>query len=122
MNSELADKVIIVTGASGGLGSAIARKFAAEGARLVLHCNANRAKAEKLQSELPSIDSLIVKADLTKEADVKRLYAAAVKRFKRVDVPRHQRRLLGNPRCSLARNVTRNISAALWTASSPPRS
>ena len=86
MNSELADKVVLVTGASGGIGSAIARKFAAEGARLVLHANANRAKAEKLQAELMVTESLVVKADLTKEADVKKLFAAAMKKFKRVDV------------------------------------
>ena len=86
MNSELAGKVVVVTGASGGIGSAIARKFAVEGTRLVLHANANHAKAEKLQAELKGVDSLVVKADLTKEAEVKRLFAAAVKRFKRVDV------------------------------------
>ncbi len=86
MNTELADKVVVVTGASGGIGSAIARKFAAEGARLVLHCHNHRAKAEKLRAELKGVDSLVVKADLTKEAEVKRLFAAAMKRFKRVDV------------------------------------
>jgi 3-oxoacyl-[acyl-carrier protein] reductase len=86
MDTELAGKVVVVTGASGGIGSAIARKFAAEGARLVLHANANRAKAEKLQAELMGTESLVVKADLTKEADVKKLFAAALKKFKRVDV------------------------------------
>jgi len=85
MNTELAGKVVLVTGASGGIGSATARKFAAEGARLVLHYHANRAKAEKVRAELTGVDSLLVKADLTKEADVKRLFAAAIKRFKRVD-------------------------------------
>jgi 3-oxoacyl-[acyl-carrier protein] reductase len=86
MNSELTSKVVVITGASGGIGSAIARKFAEEGARLVLHCHANLEKAEKLQAELKGVDSLVVKANLTKEAEVKRLFAAAVKRFKRVDV------------------------------------
>lgn len=85
MNSALEDKVILITGASGGIGSAIARKFAEEGAKLILHCRSNLAGAKVLQRELGDADSLIVRADLTKEAEVKRLFAAAKKRFGRVD-------------------------------------
>src|SRR5271157_2642647 len=86
MNSDLAGKVVIVTGASGGIGSAIARGFADEGARLVLHCRSNRAGAAALSAQLKSAEPLVVGADLTCEADVKRLFAAATKRFGRVDV------------------------------------
>jgi 3-oxoacyl-[acyl-carrier protein] reductase len=86
MNSDLAGKVVIVTGASGGIGSAIARSFAGEGARLVLHCRSNRASAAALSAEMKNAETLVVRADLTREADVKRLFAAAVKRFGRVDV------------------------------------
>ena len=85
MNTELAGKVVVVTGASGGIGSATARKFAAEGASVVLHCRSNPAKARALQDELKSTRSLVVRADLTKEPDVKRLFSAAKKRFGRVD-------------------------------------
>lgn len=86
MNSDLSGKVVLVTGASGGIGSATARKFAAEGAKLILHFNSNRKKADALAKELSDVESLVVRTDLTREAEVKRLFAAALKRFKRVDV------------------------------------
>lgn len=85
MDSKLTRKVVLITGASGGIGSAIVRQFAAEGAKLVLHGHRNRAVLAKLQSELPQVESLVVCADLTKEAAVKKLFAQAVKRFGRVD-------------------------------------
>lgn len=85
MNSELKDKVILITGASGGIGSAIARKFAAEGARLVLHYHTARRKAETLRRELAAVETALVQADLTKEGGVKQLFAQAVKHFGRVD-------------------------------------
>lgn len=85
METALADKIIVITGASGGIGSAIARKFAAEGAHLVLHCRSNVAGARELQRELPAVRSIIVRADLTKEAGVARLFRDAKKQFGRVD-------------------------------------
>jgi 3-oxoacyl-[acyl-carrier protein] reductase len=85
MKTELAGKVILVTGTSGGIGSAIAQRFAEEGARLVLHYRSNRDQAEALRRELPTADAVVVRADLTREPDVRRLFAAAVKRFGRVD-------------------------------------
>lgn len=85
MDSKLANKVVLVTGASGGIGSAIARAFAAEGAKLVLHGHRNRGGLARLQSELSNVESIIVHADLTQEAGVKKLFAQAVERFDRVD-------------------------------------
>jgi 3-oxoacyl-[acyl-carrier protein] reductase len=85
MNTELAGRVVVVTGASGGVGSAVARAFAAEGARLVLHCHRHHEEAKKLQGELRPAPSLVLRADLRSEAAVKRMFAQAVKRFSRVD-------------------------------------
>jgi 3-oxoacyl-[acyl-carrier protein] reductase len=70
MDTKLADKVVIITGASGGIGSAIARKFAKEGANLVLHCRSQVAAATALQRELTGVESIVVRADLTREHEV----------------------------------------------------
>ena len=81
MNSGLKNKVVIVTGASGGIGSAIARQFAAEGARLILHYRENRRSADTLRKELKHNESIAIRADLTAEAEVKKLFAAASPAF-----------------------------------------
>jgi 3-oxoacyl-[acyl-carrier protein] reductase len=85
MQTDLNGKVVVVTGASGGIGSAIARQFAAEGARLALQYRRGRERAEALRRELAATETLLVRADLTKETDARRLFSAAVKRFGRVD-------------------------------------
>ena len=85
MKTHLGGKVILITGASGGIGSAIARKFADEGGRLVLHYRTGKHRTENLRQEVASTEALLVRADLTKEADVSRLFNAAVKEFGRVD-------------------------------------
>lgn len=85
MNTDLLSKVVLITGASGGIGSAIARRFADEGARLVLHYRSGKDRVENLRRELGSTEALSVRADLTKESDVRRLFNAALKKFGRVD-------------------------------------
>ena len=74
-----------MTGASGAIGSAIARAFAAEGAKLVLHYRRGRKNADALQRELETSESIVVQADLTREVEVRRLFEQSLKRFKRVD-------------------------------------
>jgi len=85
MKTELAGRVLVVTGASGGIGSALARAFARERARVVLHYRGNRAAALKLARELDPAESFAVGADLRREGAVKALFSAALKRFGRVD-------------------------------------
>src|SRR5205807_2785623 len=63
------------TGASGGIGSACARAFAAEGAEVVVHYHRGRDRAEALADEVGGAS--VAGADLTDEAEVDELFAAA---------------------------------------------
>jgi 3-oxoacyl-[acyl-carrier protein] reductase len=85
METHLKDKVVLITGASGGIGAEVARKFANEGARLALHYRNGRDQAKTLVEELKANEVLPIRADLTKEGDVKRLFAQTLRHFGRVD-------------------------------------
>ncbi|MCC7373016.1 MAG: SDR family oxidoreductase [Verrucomicrobiales bacterium] len=85
MESALRDHVVVITGASGGIGSATARAFAEEGCRLVLHCHRGLDRVRQLAEALKPAASVVVSADLRKEAGAKRLLASARRHFGRVD-------------------------------------
>lgn len=77
MDTGLRGKNILVTGAAGGLGSEVAKAFAAEGARVAVHYHARREPAEALLSEIGGTDHRIFSAELTREDDVARLWRDA---------------------------------------------
>ena len=79
--SKLNGRVAIVTGASKGIGAAIARQLAAAGAAVVVNYAGSRAGAEKVVSDITAAGgkALAVQADVAKTEDVQRLVAQTIK-------------------------------------------
>ncbi|HLX18799.1 MAG TPA: SDR family NAD(P)-dependent oxidoreductase [Gaiellaceae bacterium] len=84
MDTGLSGKRVLVTGASGGIGSECARAFAAEGARVLIHYHHGRERAEMLAAELGGAP--IAGADLTDEVEVDALFARAREELGGLDV------------------------------------
>jgi 3-oxoacyl-[acyl-carrier protein] reductase len=84
VETGLSAKGVLVTGASGGIGAACARAFAAEGARVAVHFHRGEERARALAEELGGAPRL--QADLTAEDDVERLFAEAREALGAVDV------------------------------------
>ena len=80
---DLSKKVIIITGASSGIGLATARLLSAQGARLALAARSTQ-KIKMLSKELP--DSIAVTTDLTKISEIKRLVKRTTEHFGRIDI------------------------------------
>lgn len=85
MDMGLEGRTVIVTGASGGLGRAIARGFAAEGASVVLTYSTSRAEADKLAVEIGD-RALVSRYDMSEEQGAAALVSAALEWTGRVDV------------------------------------
>ena len=84
MDESLKNKIMIVTGASSGIGRAAAKRFAAEGVKLAL---VGRS-AERLQTLADDLGSerLVLPLDLTRPADVATMVKATTDRFGRIDI------------------------------------
>lgn len=80
---EIKNKVVIVTGASEGIGEAVARKLAHAGARVVLAAR-NDEKLAKLAHELPG--SVAVHTDMTQQADIQNLIDRTMEIDGRIDI------------------------------------
>ena len=81
----LQDKTAIITGAGRGIGTSIARLFAAEGASVVVHYNHSKDSAEALASELGR-GSFALSADLTSPEAARNLAAVSKERLGRIDI------------------------------------
>ncbi len=79
-------KAVLVTGASRGIGRAIARQFAGRGARVAVHYRSGRAEAEQTLAGLPGGPHLIVQADVGDPGAVERMVDTAATGLGRIDV------------------------------------
>jgi 3-oxoacyl-[acyl-carrier protein] reductase len=84
IETGLQGKGVVVTGASGGIGAACARAFAAEGARVLVHYHRGEERARALAEELGGAP--VLQADLTREDEVAQLFADARTAVGTIDV------------------------------------
>src|ERR1700743_1498646 len=86
--SKLNGKVAIVTGASKGIGAAIAKALAASGASVVVNYASSREGADKVVAAIEKAGgkAVAVKGDVSKTSDAKAIIDAAVKAYGKLDV------------------------------------
>jgi 3-oxoacyl-[acyl-carrier protein] reductase len=86
--NKLQNKVAIVTGASKGIGAAIATFYAAEGAKVVVNYAASKAEADQVVNAITANGgtAISVQADVSNEADVRRLFAETQSAFGTLDI------------------------------------
>lgn len=88
MNQKLANQVAIVTGASKGIGAAIAKRFAAEGAAVVVNYASSKSGADAVVAEITKAGgrAVAVQADVSQQVEIDRLLAETQRAFGRLDI------------------------------------
>lgn len=106
----LQDKVALVTGGARGIGRAIVMELAARGANVAVHYRTSSAESELLSAELLGLgaDALLVQGDVSSKDDSRRVMAAVLDKYKRVDI------LVNNAEISRDKTL-RKMTGADWS-------
>lgn len=88
MSQRLANKVAVVTGASKGIGAAVAKRLASEGAAVVVNYASSKAAAEQVVADIlhRGGKAVAVQADVSKAEDIDRLFIATQNAFGTIDI------------------------------------
>jgi NAD(P)-dependent dehydrogenase (short-subunit alcohol dehydrogenase family) len=86
--TDLSDKVALVTGSARGIGKAIAVRYAQLGADIAINYSGDESNASKTVAEIGEIgrDAIAVQADVTKPAEIERLFTETLGRFGKVKI------------------------------------
>ena len=88
MSRKLENKVVIVTGASKGIGAGIAKKMGIAGAKVVVNYSSSKESADAVVSEIAKAggSAIALQGDMSKQSDVKQLFEETVKMYGSLDV------------------------------------
>src|SRR5450631_3177225 len=88
ISKKLSGKVAVVTGASKGIGAAIAKHLAADGASVVVNYASSKSGADKVVDEITKQGgkAIAVQGDVAKKADIDRLFVETTKAFGHLDI------------------------------------
>jgi len=85
---KLKNKVALITGASRGIGKAIALTFAKEGAKIIVNYNKSKKEADEVVTKIESLGSqaIALKCDVSKETEIKKMVSDTTNKFGRIDI------------------------------------
>ncbi len=86
MDNNMKEQVVLITGASGGIGSVTAAQFADTGAKVILHYNSQQEKAENLCTKLKGTGHITIGGDLTNPNDINNIVEQVISTYGRIDV------------------------------------
>ena len=110
MDIRFDGKVVLVTGASSGIGAAAAVEFAKSGAKVVVNYNATKSGADAVVGEIKSFggDALAIQADVTKKTEIKKMISEAAEAFGTIDI------LFNNAGSLIERKELELLSEETW--------